>query len=64
MRIAALILPDCPYAGPALADLARLTGPWPTGEALAALRPGLTLEMATAVSKIIRIADLIAVEAK
>lgn len=36
MRIAALILTGCVMAGPALADVARLTGPWPNGEALAA----------------------------
>jgi ethanolamine ammonia-lyase large subunit len=35
-----------------------------TAEALAALRPGLTPEMVAAVSKIMRIADLIAVAAK
>jgi ethanolamine ammonia-lyase large subunit len=35
-----------------------------SSEALAALRPGLTPEMAAAVSKIMRIADLIAVAAK
>jgi dienelactone hydrolase len=35
MRVTALILTGCVMAGPALADVGRLTGPWPNGEALA-----------------------------
>ena len=41
-----------------------LLGPEATPEALAALRPGLTPEMVAAVSKIMRLQDLIAVAAK